>query len=104
MSNMKYTINKGINRPLEFRGLKAQYVTYLVVGLVGLLPAFGILYFSGVPSYICILVTLAAAGGVYNRVFAMSKRWGQYGLMKRRAARRLPTVIRVRSRRIFINF
>ena len=32
-----YTINKGINAPLVFKGLKAQYIAYLAVGLVVLL-------------------------------------------------------------------
>ena len=34
---MSYTIHKGLNRPLEFRGLQSQYITYLALGCVGLL-------------------------------------------------------------------
>ena len=26
-----YTINKGVNKPIEFKGLKAQYIAYLAV-------------------------------------------------------------------------
>ena len=33
-----YYINKGINKPIVFKGLKAQYIGYLAVGLVGLAP------------------------------------------------------------------
>lgn len=34
MSNSVYQINKGINKPIEFKGLKAQYIWYLGGGLV----------------------------------------------------------------------
>ena len=39
-----YQINKGINKPIEFKGLKAQYIGYLAVGLVILLIGFAIMY------------------------------------------------------------
>lgn len=32
-----YPINRGVNRSLEFKGIKAQYVIYLALGLVLLL-------------------------------------------------------------------
>ena len=44
MSNIIYSINRGINRPLEFRGLKAQYIWHLGGGLVAVLILFSILY------------------------------------------------------------
>ncbi|MBA4198951.1 MAG: hypothetical protein C0459_15510, partial [Chitinophaga sp.] len=47
MSNSVYQINKGINRSIEFKGLKAQYIWYLGGGLVVLLILFAILYISG---------------------------------------------------------
>ena len=36
MASSIYGINKGVNRPAEFKGLKAQYIWYLGGGLVGL--------------------------------------------------------------------
>ena len=42
MSNSVYQINKGINKPIEFKGLKAQYIWYLGGGLVALLILFAI--------------------------------------------------------------
>ena len=46
-----YQINKGINKPIEFKGLKAQYIGYLAGGLVGLLILFAVMYISGLPVY-----------------------------------------------------
>ena len=45
MSQQVCTISvKGINKPLEFKGLKAQYIWYLGGGLVALLILFAIMY------------------------------------------------------------
>ena len=44
----EYPINKGIGRPVEFKGLKAQYLLFIFAG--GLLAAFVlfvILYMAG---------------------------------------------------------
>lgn len=48
MNTSVYTINKGINKPVEFKGLKAQYIWYLGGGLIMLLILFAILYICGV--------------------------------------------------------
>jgi hypothetical protein len=32
--NSVYKINKGINKPIEFKGLKAQYIGYLGIGIL----------------------------------------------------------------------
>jgi hypothetical protein len=42
-----YNINKGINQPIEFKGLKAQYIWWLCGGLVCLLILFAVTYVSG---------------------------------------------------------
>jgi hypothetical protein len=98
-----YKINKGINRPLEFKGLKAQYVTYLAAGAVGLLLVFAIMHLAGVPSYGCVGLTTLLGAWIFWFVGRLSKRWGQHGLMKWRAAQRLPETIRSKSRIIFFN-
>jgi len=51
-----YQINKGINKPIEFKGLKAQYIWYLGGGLVILLIVFAVLYICGVNPFICLAI------------------------------------------------
>lgn len=97
-----YAINKGINKPIEFKGLKAQYIGYLAGGLVTLLVLFAILYITGVPLYGCILVVGLAGGGLFYKVFALSHKYGQYGLMKRRMVRFVPGYLKFNSRKLFI--
>jgi hypothetical protein len=90
-----YQINKGINKPIEFKGLKAQYIGYLAGGLVGLLIFFAIMYISGLPVYCCISVISILGGGLFYEVFRLSYKYGQYGLMKRSAMRYLPSYVSI---------
>jgi hypothetical protein len=97
-----FHINKGINRPVEFRGLKAQYIGYLAACIGGAMLGFGVLYACEVSLYICTPSALGLGGWAAARVFRMSKRYGQYGLMKRGARRRMPVALLSRSRKVFI--
>ncbi|MCD8739076.1 DUF4133 domain-containing protein [Mucilaginibacter roseus] len=96
-----YQINKGINRPIEFKGLKAQYIGYLGGGLVALLILFAVLYLCGAAVWLCTLVITGLAGALFYHVFGLSHRYGEHGLMKRNARRYLPAYLRFRSRRLF---
>lgn len=98
---MSYQINKGINRPIEFKGLKAQYIGYLGGGLVALLILFAILYLIGMAVYLCIIIVAALGSMLFYKVFDLSHRYGEHGLMKRNARRYLPDYIRFTSRRLF---
>jgi hypothetical protein len=96
-----YQINKGINRAIEFKGLKAQYIGYLAGGLVILLLLFAILYLCGTPAYVCITIVLCLGSGLFYQVYQLSNRYGQYGLMKKGAKRYLPAYLKFKSRKIF---
>jgi 4-hydroxybenzoate polyprenyltransferase len=98
---MSYQINKGINRPIEFKGLKAQYIAYLGGGLVTLLVLFAVLYLTGLAVYWCILVIAGLGSALFYQVFALSHRYGEHGLMKRNARKYLPTYLKFKSRRLF---
>jgi hypothetical protein len=52
MATSVYRINKGINKPIEFKGLKAQYIGYLAAGLVLPLVMFAVMYIGTVLPYI----------------------------------------------------
>lgn len=96
-----YQINKGIGRPIEFRGLKAQYIGFLAGGLVGLLLLFALLYICGLSLYLLIPVVGALGFALFTAVFRMSAKYGQYGLLKKNAKRNLPSCLVSRSRRLF---
>ncbi|OOQ56624.1 DUF4133 domain-containing protein [Mucilaginibacter pedocola] len=98
---MSYQINKGINRPIEFKGLKAQYIGYLGGGLVVLLVLFAILYLVGFAVYLCVPIVGGLGGLLFYKVFALSHKYGEHGLMKRNARRYLPDHLKFNSRKLF---
>lgn len=89
-----YNINKGINKPIEFRGLKAQYIWYLGAGLVALLILFAIIYIAGVNVFVCLGVILTLGSGLFMYVYKLSRTYGQYGLMKKVAKKAVPKCIK----------
>ena len=101
MSTSVYQINKGINRPIEFKGLKAQYIWYLGGGLVALMILFAILYITGVNTYICLGITLLLGALLFMFVYRLSNTYGVHGIMKALAGRSVPKVIKIYSRKPF---
>lgn len=96
-----YQINKGVSKPIVFKGLRAQYIAYLAIGLVSLLLTFAILYISGLSLLFVLPLILLLGTGLFMGTFHLSHRFGEHGLMKYLAKKRLPRYIRFRSRRTF---
>lgn len=103
MSTSVYQINKGINRPIEFKGLKAQYIWYLGGGLLGLLIGFAILYIAGVNTFLCLLIIVIVGTALFMHVYKLSRKYGEHGMMKSLAKRSIPSVVKLRSRKLFTN-
>jgi hypothetical protein len=97
-----YQINRGVNQPVMFKGLKAQYIWYLGGGLVILLITFAILYICGINMFICLGIIFSAGGVLFKKVYRMSHKYGEHGLMKKIGKRQIPTLIKNNSRDIFI--
>jgi len=96
-----YHINKGINRPIVFKGFVGQYIAYLAVGLVLLLIGFAVLYVSGVSLFLVLPVILGLGTALLLVVQRLSKRFGMHGLSKYLARRKVPAYLRFSSRRLF---
>ena len=103
MSKTVYPIHQAINRPVSFKGLQGQYIILAALGLVGDLFLFVILYCCKLPPWICITIAFLAGAILLSTCIRMSAHYGQYGLLKKRAARRIPPYLRCRSRKIFTN-
>ena len=88
----EYPINKGIGRPVEFKGLKAQYLFIFCGGLLALFVLFVILY-------ICIGFGAVSSSILVWQTFALNARYGEHGLMKLGAARSHPRYL-INRRRI----
>ncbi len=86
-------MNKGIGRSVEFHGLTLGYIYLLVGGLLGLLLLSLFLSSIGISGFRWIALFGVVAAFFVWRVFALSKRYGEYGLMKREARGYMPRYI-----------
>ena len=80
----EYPINKGIGRPVEFKGLKAQYLF--------------ILYMAGAGQWLCIGFGAVSASATVWLTFRLNAKYGEHGLMKLGAARMRPRHVLHRRR------
>ncbi|MDI5950248.1 DUF4133 domain-containing protein [Flavobacterium sp. LB2P84] len=101
MANSVYHINKGLNQSIEFKGLKAQYIWYLGGGIIVLMFFFSGMYILGLPSLVCIGVIGISAAVLVMKVYKMSHKYGEHGMMKALAKRQVPKAVRTPSRKIF---
>ncbi len=102
MGNSIYQINKGINKSIEFKGLKAQYIWYFAGGIIVLLILFAIMYIIGINSFICLGIILVSGAVLVIKIYAMSNKYGEYGMMKKIAKRSVPKLVRSKNRIVFM--
>ena len=102
MSTSTYSINKGINKPIEFKGLKGQYIWWLGGGLLALLILFATLYICGVNTFLCLLIIVSLAIVLFMQVYKVSRKHGEHGMMKAIAKRSVPNVVKNYSRNLFV--
>jgi hypothetical protein len=92
-------VNKGINKPIEFKGLKAQYIWWLGGGILGLLFLFACMYIIGINIFVCVLIIGCLGILLFVIVYKMSNRYGEHGMMKRAAAKAIPKSLSCCSRK-----
>ena len=97
MNTSIYHINKGVNAPISFKGLKGQYISYLAVTLVTLLICFAILYIAGLNRWICLIAVFSLGTAGVWFIYHLNHLYGIYGLMKRNAHSALPNCLSVKS-------
>lgn len=95
-------INKGIGKPVEFRGLKGTYL-YLAAGIVvsSLVLALILYGLFGLNTYLTtILVVGSASTGIWY-CMRQSHKYGVSGMLKKEATRNQPKAILVSSAQPF---
>ena len=85
-----YVINKGVDLPIEFKGLKGQYIWWLGGGVVALLFLFAMMYLAGVDMMLCLVILFGLGGVLFWKVNRLSKQYGEFGMMKKMAKRQIP--------------
>ena len=82
----EYPVNRGIGKPVEFKGLKSQYLFIFAGGLLAVFVVFIVLFMAGVNQWVCIVLLVW-------QTFRLNARYGTYGLMKIAARKRHPRFI-----------
>lgn len=93
-----FEIHKGVDAPVEFKGLKSQYLFICAGGLIGAFLVVVVLYMCGVGQLTCLLVGVALAGGTVMLTYRLNEKYGTYGLMKAFAVKLHPRRISNRRR------
>ncbi len=75
---------------MEFKGLKAQYLFIFAGGLLTVFILVVMLYLCGVSQIACLVIGVLGATLVVWQTYRLNRKYGQYGLMKRRAVRMHP--------------
>jgi hypothetical protein len=101
MATIIYPIHRAINKPLCFKGLKAQWLLLAGAAIVGDLLLFIVLYLIGINSWMDILIAFGLGAAAFSTLLRLSKKYGEYGLMKKAARRRVPRAIRCHTRSCF---
>ena len=94
MGNSVYKINKGINKSIQFKGLKAQYIWYLGGGVVLLMILFAMLYFIGINPFVCMGIIIIIGAFLMMKIYKLSGKHGEHGMMKQIARNKIPRVIK----------
>lgn len=89
----EYSINKGIGRSVEYKGLKAQYLFIFAGGLIVVFVLFVVMYIIGISQWVCIGFGVIAASLLVWLTFHLNAKYGQYGLMKLAATKYHPRYI-----------
>ena len=57
----EYPVNRGIGKPVEFKGLKSQYLFIFCGGLLAVFVVFIVLFMAGVNQWLCIGFIVSAS-------------------------------------------
>ena len=89
----EYSVNRGIGKPAEFKGLKSQYLFIFAGGLLGLFIVFVVMFMAGIGQWVCIAFGVASGLALVYGTFYLNNKFGEHGLMKLQARRNHPRYV-----------
>lgn len=81
----EYLVNKGVDKPIEFWGLRGQYIVLVAVGAAGLFFLSSVLLALNVPVVLTSIFTGACALALIHGSRWMNTHMGESGLTKLQA-------------------
>lgn len=92
-----YPVNKGVGKPVELKGLRAQYVIYAVFGILLSFVLFFVCSFI-IGQIAALIVGIIAMSASFAAVFYMNGRFGEHGLTRLFARRSTPCRLAINKR------
>ena len=89
----QFSINKGVGKSVEFKGLKSQYLFIFVGGLLAIFIVTVVLYMIGVSQVISIGIGVVGATLLVWQTFSLNAKYGEHGMMKHSAKSKHPKFI-----------
>lgn len=97
-----YKMHRRVNAPVEFKGLKGQYILYAGGSVITAMLLFAVLYIVGVNSYICLAICFGMGALGVGAAHYLSQHYGVHGWRKRRRARAAPKGFKGGSRYLYL--
>ncbi|MHC5353705.1 DUF4133 domain-containing protein [Myroides sp. LJL115] len=89
----RYPIFKRVGNPVEIRGLSASYLKYVMIHCFAIFLLTCFLFMAGMDP---LFVLISLFGSIFLALYILyyvSKKYGEHGLMKKRAKARMPKYI-----------
>lgn len=91
-------IHQGVDQEMEFKGLKAPFLYYMLGLMLGVILLFLILQGLGIPPMVSGFISVGLLTWLGSKIYSMNRDMGRDGLMKRMANRQVPLCIRIKDR------
>jgi urea transporter len=95
-------IHQGVDQEMEFKGLKAPFLYYMLGLMLGVIFLFLILQGLGIPPMVAGFISVGLLTWLGSKIYSMNRELGRDGMMKRMAYRQVPLGIRIRDREPFL--
>jgi hypothetical protein len=88
-----YSINKGINKTAEFKGVKGTFIPILLGNFMFNFIFLAILQFCNINGFVTTAITLGLFFGTFGFLFWFVRKFGEYGFWKYWAFKKQPKAI-----------
>lgn len=92
-----YSINKGIGKGPEFKGLKGRWMYLMAGGLVLVIMLGFVIQLSGLNPYLGLAISAGKAGILIYFVRHYNQKFGEFGLSKLVAQRKRPKYMKAKT-------
>lgn len=95
-------IHQGVDQEMEFKGLKAPFLYYMLGLMLGVILLFLILQGLQLHPLVAGFISVGLLTWLGSKIYSLNRELGRNGMMKRMAYRQVPLCIRIKDREPFL--